>query len=284
MSIPTSVTVHRLAPMGAEIIGATIDALLHEDTLAALILDALEQNGVLIFHELGLDDVQQVAFARRLGNIAMGTGAKGYGRSETMPEVYHVGFSKDLNNEIQVRGAFDWHMDGTTDTIPSMASLLSGRVLAAEGGDTQFVSTYDAYDRLSDEDKQLVADLRAEHSIKAAYLRFEPNPAADVIERIDKVPSRFHPLVWKHSTGRKSLVLGATAGKVEGMSDEDGRALLERLLAGATQSEFVLTHKWSVGDLVIWDNRGDLHRATHYAEDSGRMMHRVTLVGDEAIQ
>jgi alpha-ketoglutarate-dependent taurine dioxygenase len=279
-----SITVNRLAPMGAEIVGADVDTLLHDTDVPAVVHDALEQNGVLIFRELGLDDTSQVAFARRLGDIAMGTGAKGYGRSEEMPEVYHVGFSKDLNNEVQVRGAFDWHMDGTTDPIPSMASLLSGRSLAAEGGDTQFVSTYDAYERLSDAERDRIADLKVEHGIEPAYRRFEPNPAPEVLEQIRKVPTRQHPLVWHHRSGRRSLVLGATAGRVEGMAEDEGRELLEGLLARATEPEHVLTHKWSVGDLVIWDNRGDLHKATHYAEDSGRMMHRVTLVGDEAIQ
>jgi alpha-ketoglutarate-dependent taurine dioxygenase len=279
-----TIVVNRLAPMGAEIGGADIDTLLHDEDVPGVILDALEQNGVLIFRELGLDDAQQVAFSRRLGGIAMGTGAKGYGRSEEMPEVYHVGFSKDLNNEVQVRGAFDWHMDGTTDPIPSMASLLSARSLAAEGGDTQFVSTYDAYERLSDTEKELVGSLKAEHGIEHAYRRFEPDPKTEVLERIRQIPTRSHPLVWHHGTGRRSLVIGATAGRIEGMDDDAATELLDDLLAHTTQPEFVLTHKWSIGDLVIWDNRGDLHRATHYAEDSGRMMHRVTLVGDEAIQ
>ncbi|HEY4332565.1 MAG TPA: TauD/TfdA family dioxygenase, partial [Ilumatobacteraceae bacterium] len=221
-----SITVDRLAPMGAEIGGADIDTLLHDDGVPAIVMDALERNGVLIFRELGLDDAQQVAFARRLGDIAMGTGAKGYGRSEEMPEVYHVGFSKDLNNEIQVRGAFDWHMDGTTDPIPSMASLLTGRTLATDGGDTQFVSTYDAYDRLSAGEQAALAGVMVEHGIEPAYRRFEPNPAAEVLERIRKIPTRKHPLVWQHRSGRKSLVLGATAGAVDGMSSDDGRLLL----------------------------------------------------------
>jgi alpha-ketoglutarate-dependent taurine dioxygenase len=273
-----------LEPMGAEVLGADVDILLHDESVPGVVHEALERNGVLIFRELGLDDAQQVAFSRRLGDIAMGTGAKGYGRSEEMPEVYHVGFGKDLNNEVQVRGAFDWHMDGTTDPIPSMASLLTARSLADEGGDTQFVSTYHAYDRLSDREKELVADLKVEHGIEPAYRRFEPDPAPEVLERIRQVPTRLHPLVWRHRSGRCSMVLGATAGRVDGMSEEAGRDLLEELLAKATEPEHVLTYEWSVGDMVIWDNRGDLHRATHYTEDSGRMMHRVTLVGDEAIQ
>ena len=166
-----TIQVKRLVPMGAEIVGADADVLLHDESIPLTVLEALEEHGVLVFPSLGLSDEEQVAFARRLGEIAMGTGSKGYGRSAEMPEVYHVGFSKDLNNEVQVRGAFDWHLDGSTDPVPSMASLLSGRSLAAVGGDTQFVSTYDAYERLTTADKDLVSELRAEHSIEAAYRR-----------------------------------------------------------------------------------------------------------------
>jgi alpha-ketoglutarate-dependent taurine dioxygenase len=277
--------VDRMEPIGAEITGADIETLLHDEDVPNQLMSALEDNGVLVVRRLGLDDAQQVALARRLGDIAMGTGAGGYGRSHEMPEVYHVGFGKDLNNEVQVRGAFDWHLDGATDPIPSKASLLTGRSLARDGGgDTQFVSTYAAYERLTDREKSLLEGLTVEHGIEPAYRRFEPNPTPEVLERIRKVPTRNHPIVWNHRSGRKSLVLGATAGRVNEMDDDAGRRLLDDLLAQATAPEHILTHHWSIGDLVIWDNRGDLHRATHYAEDSGRMMHRVTLVGDEAIR
>jgi alpha-ketoglutarate-dependent taurine dioxygenase len=92
-----------------------------------------------------------------------------------------------------------------------------------------------------------------------------------------------HPLVWRHASGRRSLVLGATAERIVGMSAAEGRALLDRLLEWATQPRFVYRHHWQVGDLVIWDNRGTMHRALPYSPTSNRVMHRTTLVGDEAI-
>ena len=105
-----------------------------------------------------------------------------------------------------------------------------------------------------------------------------------MLEFLRSAPQRVHPLVWTHRSGRKSLVLGVTTSHVEGMDEAEGRQLLASLLDHATAPDRVYSHQWEVGDLVIWDNRGTLHRVTPYPEDSGRLMHRVTLVGDEPIQ
>ena len=97
-------------------------------------------------------------------------------------------------------------------------------------------------------------------------------------------PAKTHPLVWRHRSGRRSLVLGATASHVDGMDLEEGRALLADLLAWSTSPDRVFRHEWSVGDMVIWDNRGVLHRACRYDASSARDMHRTTITGDEAIR
>jgi alpha-ketoglutarate-dependent taurine dioxygenase len=99
-----------------------------------------------------------------------------------------------------------------------------------------------------------------------------------------KRPAKTHPLVWQHRSGRRSLVLGATTDHVVGMGRDEGRALLDDLLARATEPERVYRHEWNVGDVVIWDNRGVLHRACPYDPTSPRDMHRTTFAGDEAIQ
>lgn len=280
-----SMRIRPLEPLGAEATAGGVDALLRDERTPALVLDALEQHGVLIFPEVGFDDDTQVAFARRLGPLATRRkSGVAYGPGANQ-DIYRVGFGNDLDNEVQVRGAFDWHLDGTTDPVPSKASLLSARSLSTTGGgDTQFVSTYAAYERLSDEDKERFADLKVRHSVEAAYRRFEPDPVPEVLERLRRIPSRVHPLVWMHRSGRRSLVLGTTADAVEGMAEDEGRALLSGLVGRATEPEHVFTHEWALGDLVIWDNRGTLHRATPYGEESGRMMHRVTLEGDEPIE
>jgi alpha-ketoglutarate-dependent taurine dioxygenase len=95
------------------------------------------------------------------------------------------------------------------------------------------------------------------------------------------MPPRTLPLVWKHRSGRKSLVLGATASHVEGMDQREGWALLTRLRDWATQPQFVYRHEWKLGDLVVWDNTGTMHRALPYPLDCGRLMHRTKLHGEE---
>ncbi len=110
-----------------------------------------------------------------------------------------------------------------------------------------------------------------------------PNPTDAEVAAWRRLGEKVHPLVWHHHSGRRSLVLGATTSRVVGMSDEEGRSFLDRLLEWATQPRFVVRHEWEVGDLVIWDNRGTMHRALPYAATSNRIMHRTTLVGEEAI-
>jgi alpha-ketoglutarate-dependent taurine dioxygenase len=110
-----------------------------------------------------------------------------------------------------------------------------------------------------------------------------PNPTAEQRAAWARFPDKVHPLVWTHRSGRKSLVLGSSASHVVGMELEKGRALLDELMVWATQPQFVYRHEWSVGDFVMWDNTGCMHRVEAYPADSGRMMHRTTLVGEEAI-
>jgi alpha-ketoglutarate-dependent sulfate ester dioxygenase len=93
-----------------------------------------------------------------------------------------------------------------------------------------------------------------------------------------------HPLVWTHRSGRKSLVLGASADYIVGMDRGEGRTLLDELLERATVPDRVYSHSWSIGDTVIWDNRGVLHRAAPYDPESQREMLRTTVLGDEPIQ
>ena len=111
------------------------------------------------------------------------------------------------------------------------------------------------------------------------------NPDADEAFRATwtRVPDRVHPLVWKRQDGRRSLLLGATAARVVGWSQEDSDALLGRLLEFATQPEFVVHHAWRKGDLVTWDNTGMLHRAMPFEPTSPRLLHRTTLLGEEVV-
>jgi len=269
--------------IGAEVAIRDDGALLGGAT-AGEVLDALEVHSVLVFRDLNLDDATQVAFSRTLGDLVILAGRKP-SPDDPHPEVFKVTLDKSKNRSAEaLKGTFFWHIDGATDEVPTKASLLTARQIADGGGDTEFASTYAAYEDLSDEDKNLFEGIRVVHSLEAAQRLVHPDPSPQALELWRAHPGREQPLVWTHRSGRKSLVLGATASHVVGMSEEDGRALLDRLLEWATRRELVYRHRWQVGDLVIWDNRGVLHRALPYDSNSPRLMHRTTLVGDEPIR
>jgi alpha-ketoglutarate-dependent taurine dioxygenase len=220
---------------------------LMDPAFAAECLEALERYGVLIFPALGLSDEEQIIFSGRLGDVIPMGGKRA---------------------------------DGTRDPI----FMLSARRISAVGGQTEFCNSYAAYDDLPESEKPHCESLRIGHSLEAANRLTTPNPTdKDLAIWRARGGVKEHPLVWRHNTGRKSLVLGATAGYVAGLSSEDSRALLAKLEAHATRREIVYRHEWQMGDLVIWDNCGTMHRVIPYDPSSGRMMHRTTLHGVEAI-
>jgi len=268
--------------VGAEVTGVDVDRLLSDDALPPAIMDALEQHGVLVFRELHLDPERQVAFCRRLGDVDLSPG------HHPVPGIYRVTLDTSKNaNADYLRGTFVWHIDGCTpldDEPPQKATMLTAQAVADDGGDTEFASTYRAYDDLSDEERDRFAPMRVVHTLESSQRLVTPDPTPDEVARWRRRPRHEHPLVWKHRTGRRSLVLGASTSHVVGMDRDDGRKLLDDLLDRATVPERVYRHEWTVGDTVIWDNRGVLHRAVPYEPTSPREMLRTTLLGDEPIQ
>ncbi|MGP0029144.1 MAG: TauD/TfdA dioxygenase family protein [Acidimicrobiales bacterium] len=275
----TVITAERLsATVGAQVVGVDRDQLLDDDTLPAWTLEALERHGALVFRDLHVDDATQVAFSRRLGRVEqLGTGEH--------PEIFRVTLDPEKNRMAPyLRGTFDWHIDGCTDDVPIMATLLSAHAVAEAGGETEFASTYAAYDDLTDEEKQRCRSLRVVHTFEAAQRLVNDDPSPEELRTWRSRPAKEHPLVWTHQSGRCSLVLGATASHVAGMDLDEGRDLLADLLARSTTPERIYRHEWDVGDLVMWDNRGVLHRACRYDATSPRDMHRTTLSGEEPIR
>ncbi len=272
-------TAERLgAGVGAQVVGVDRDQILGDEALPAWTLEALEANGALVFRDLHIDDAAQIAFSRKLGQVEIfGTGQH--------PEIFRVTLDPAKNPAATyLRGTFDWHIDGCTDDIPIMATLLSAHAVAESGGETEFASTYNAYDDLTDDEKRQYLSLRVVHTIEASQRLVNDNPSAEELAMWRSRPAKEHPLVWTHQSGRRSLVLGATASHIVGMEHDEGQALLANLLARSTTPDRVYRHEWSVGDMVIWDNRGVLHRACRYDATSPRDMHRTTLHGDEPIQ
>jgi len=275
----TVLTTEKLgATVGAQVLGVDRDRLLDDDAFPEWCLRVLDENGALVFRDLHLDDETQVAFSRKLGRVEL------VGRGDR-PEIFRVTLDPAKNPVAEyLRGTFDWHLDGATDDIPIMATVLSAHAVAASGGETEFASTYAAYDALSAAEQEELLQVRVVHSLEAAQRLVNPDPSPEEVATWRKRPAKVHPLVWQHRSGRRSLVLGATASHVEGMPFDEGRALLLELLDRSTAPELVYRHEWKVGDLVIWDNRGVLHRACRYDASSARDMHRTTIAGDEPIQ
>ena len=160
--------------VGVEVLDVDRDRLLHDETLADECLELLDRHGVLVFRELHLDDETQVAFSRRLGPVER------VGRRDDGAEIFRVTLDPAKNPAADyLKGTFDWHIDGMTDDIPIMATVLSAHEVAASGGDTEFASTYAAYEGLSDDEKQRALDTRVVHSFLAAQKLSHPNASAE---------------------------------------------------------------------------------------------------------
>jgi len=251
------------------------EALLSGD-YADAILDLLEQRGVLVFPEIHFTDEEQVAFTQTLGTFA---------RELRGEEIYKITLDSGQNATAEyLKGAFFWHFDGFMSPMPIRASLLSSKVLSPAGtGNTEFANTYAAYEALSDEDKQHLDGLKAVHALAATQLDVTPEPSYEQWKQWRAIGRKELPLVWAHRSGRKSLVIGNSAHNILNYDPLDGEELLIRLRDFATGPDFTYSHEWKVGDLVMWDNTGSLHRATYYPLDCGRMLHRTKLEGDEPI-
>ena len=185
--------------VGAEVVDVDRDRLLHDDDLPMACLEALDANGVLLFRELHMDDATQVAFCRRLGEVVAVP-------DHPIPEITVVSLNPENNLAQYLQGAFLWHLDGSMDEIPSKASVMTAHATAESGGDTEFASTYAAYDGLSAEEKERYGDLRVVHTFEATQRQIYPDPTPEQLADWDTRPPRTHPLVWEHirAAGRSS--------------------------------------------------------------------------------
>ena len=252
----------------------------------------MDEYAVLVFHGQDLDDEQQLAFTRSLGEIehAIGTSLRAPDEYR-LPTSFADVSNLDKNNQVYARGDRRrlfaignrlWHSDSSFKPVPAMYSLLHARAIPSTGGNTEFADMRAAYDALPDETKKEIEDLVCEHS--QIYSRMQlgfTDFTDDERERFKPVRQR---LVRTHpSTGRKSVYLASHAGGIEGRPRPEAIAFLKDLIEHATQRQFVYAHTWSVGDLVMWDNRRTMHRARPFPAHEPRDMRRTTLVGTPTI-
>ena len=238
---------------------------------------------ILVFRGQLLSKAAQYAFTENFGEIeglhvGRHTNAEAYTAVHTVSNLDADGHPSGAMKE---RGNYFWHTDKSYHAIPSLLTMLHAVDIPQEGGQTQFANTRLAYAALDDATKARIADLRAVHSWEGSRINSGSPPATDA-QKLERPPVD-HPIVRTHpDTGEKMLYLGNHSHAIIGMGDEEGRALLAELLAHATAAEFVYSHQWRPGDLVLWDNRCLVHRARVHANmgQERRVLHRTVVRGD----
>lgn len=284
-----SVTVH---PLGTDFVAEVADVDLSRP-LSGADLDAIKRAfwkyAVLVFPDQSLSDDQHLAFAEHFGPLETSIGVY---RTDVTPRARSE--LSDISNltadgdiwaeDSRIRrykaGNRLWHTDSSFKFVPARASLLHARAIPPIGGHTQFADARAAYDALSAQTKTRIQGLVAEHSIfhSRARIGFDEWVEAER-ENLETVPQVLTRCI--DESGRRSLYVASHAGRIFGMSEDAGRALVDQLLAHTTQRQFVHTHRWRVGDLVMWDDRCTLHRGTVYDDLRWRRdMFRAT-VSDE---
>jgi len=238
----------------------------------AAIRAAFDRYAVLVFPGQELSTGQHLDFARHFGPLetSIATHRKDT-KLRVVPEIADVSnltpdnkvWGENSRQRMFQLGNRLWHSDSTFKHTPAYASLLYARSIPPVGGHTEFTDMRAAYDALPAATKQKIDNLVCEHSIftsraKLGFTNFSAEERA-AMPPVPQVLVRTIP-----QTGRKCLYLASHAGRIIGMDDAQGVALIEELMAHATQRQFVYTHRWRVNDLVIWDNRQTLHRGTPF--------------------
>ena len=271
----------RLSPAGGiEILGADL-AQPARAALAGQIRQALLDHQIVVVRGQALTKEQQYDFTLNFGELEDHVARHTDGRYGIVHSVTNLDRDGNPTDALDTRGNYFWHTDKSYHAVPSLMTMLHAVELPPQGGDTQFANMVLAYRALPDGMKQRLAGLRAIHSWEASRLASGSKPASDAEKR--ERPPVSHPIVRTHpETGEKALYIGThAAGGVEGMGAAEGMALLSELLAHATRPEFIYTHHWRQGDLIIWDNRALLHRALANYEmgKHRRVLHRTVVRG-----
>jgi alpha-ketoglutarate-dependent 2,4-dichlorophenoxyacetate dioxygenase len=281
-----AVTIEKAHPLfAAIIIGVDLSVTPDKDTVK-LVEDAMAEYGVVCIRGSSATDEQHIAFSRAFGPLELPPDLKI--RSGFKPRVgygLYDASNLDADGNIVIKDSVRhkyskgnelFHADSSFNSLPTKWSLLLAHVIPPVGGDTQFIDTRAVYDALPEEKKQLLEGLVAEHNL---WHSRERGGFTAVTEEMKKaMPSAMHQFVHKSANGRTALAIGAHAARIVGMDDAAGLALIDELNAFAAQPHFIYAHKWRDGDLVIWDNRSTLHRATAFEDQKyKRDMRRTTI-------
>ena len=289
-----ALTVKPLHPVfAAEATGIKIGPDISPETVEE-IEDLMAKYAVLVLRDQNCTDEEQVEFAKFFGPRETPAGATTYGPKNAnrlpryMFDAGNIGLDGNilpLDSERRAMRLGDrlWHSDSSFNPLPTKWSMLSGRVIPPAGGNTDFADARAGYDSLSDEMKRKLEGLVAEHSIW--HSRVKGGMPAEMIgtAQHNVLPPVYQPIVRTiPRSGRKALMVGSHAGRIPGMPAEEGRKLLEELTDHVTQAKHVYSHAWKQGDLVMWDNRCTLHRATPFDDTTHKRDMRRTTVDEFA--
>ncbi|MCH2170639.1 TauD/TfdA family dioxygenase [Myxococcota bacterium] len=269
-----------LEPFGVELQGIDLGAGLSEAEFAALEA-ALFEHGLVVLRNQPVDLERQVALGRRFGELE----GRDFTGTSAHPDVIPVS-NLDADGNVQpldtpTMQTFlineGWHSDSSFREKPASVSLLASEVVPPVGGDTFFACLRGAWQSLPEDEQRALLGMRAIHDYANAYRNLGDKVSN---AKVPELPGVTHPLVRLHSeTGEFGLFLSSHTSGVEGLNDDEGRALLARLLAWCTREENVYRHRWSVGDLLLWDNRCTLHRAEGFDGQHARVLHHVRVAG-----
>jgi alpha-ketoglutarate-dependent 2,4-dichlorophenoxyacetate dioxygenase len=281
-----SLTTRKLHPLlGAEVVDVDVSAV--DDATFAAIVGAFNEYSVLLFRGQSLTDEQQIAFSRRFGPLE--TTIRSIATQNRTPDHIANLSNVDADNHLiptgDKRNVYNagnqmWHSDSSFKQVPAMASLLSAREIPPEGGETQFASMRVAYGRLPEDMQRFLDGKVAVHSF--VFSRGLVDDGLLPPDHAAQVPPVRQALVRVNpANGRKAFYVGSHACEIVGMPTAEARALLRELREAATRPEVVYTHRWRVGDLVMWDNRCALHRGRPWDESRyRRVMRRTTVAGE----
>jgi alpha-ketoglutarate-dependent 2,4-dichlorophenoxyacetate dioxygenase len=283
------ITIQPLQPAFAgEVSGVDLRTSLSPAQVAA-IEAGMDRYAVLVFRDQRLSDDEQMAFTLSLGPIEHARGGNitadnEYRLKDGMVDVSNLDqsgrpFDRDDRRRMFNLGNRLWHSDSSYRAIPAKYSLLSARIVATRGGNTEFADMRAAYDALDEDMRATIQDLVCEHSLlySRGSLGFSgfTDAEREMFKPVRQRLVRTHPV-----TGRKSLFLSSHIGAIVGWPVPEARDLIRDLIEHATQRQFVYIHHWRQYDLVMWDNRQTMHRVRRFDESQPRDMRRTTIAGD----
>ncbi len=280
----------RLKPLhplfGAQIEGLDLRKPLDDATFEA-VLDAFNTYSVLLFRNQELSDEQHVAFSRRFGELEETT----FSIAAPNRYIYRLANVDDDGNVLEmdaVKRVFlevngRWHTDSSFRSNPALGSILSGKEVPSNEGDTCFASMRVAYEAMPEGRRKSLEGMRAIHSYAYSLSLFDAGGVTQ--DEMNSVPPVEHPIVRAHPpTGKKSLYVSGHIESIVGMPVEEGRLFVKELIGWCTRPEYVYTHRWQKHDLIMWDNRCVLHRASVVPAKQKRIMHRTTIAGQGPVE